>query len=776
MFTQMQISNEHEIDYSRNRLTLAFNDQVIEKRFQAAYFKTNFQITRACHLIAIFFYCLVGVWDSILIDPSRANTWFWVASFVAVMFLAGFVSSFLIPEIYARFWQQLFSFYVLMTGAGFTVVTIASRPNYPVHNYVGIIFCLFFCYTFIRLTFVWAALAGNFIIALYIIGSLYVQAPANLLLNSFFYMFGINLLGMMVCYALELMSRRDFMLHELLKQTENKTRELNAQLEQRVKERTRELRVKIKREKELVARLEEDEKKLHQSLTSLEQAEIIARLGYFERNWQTGEGYWSKGFYKLLGYEDPVGMMTHDEFTAFIFEEDRKRVTEHIQESLIKHKPMDIEFRIAQKDGNIIQIHGIADNFYSKDDKPLMTRGIFQDITEHKQAADTLKKMEGQLIQAQKMESVGRLAGGVAHDYNNISSIIIGYAELALDNISSEDPLYVDIEEILTAAKRATEITRQLLAFARKQTIDPRIVDLNENLETMLKMLRRLIGEDIDLAWLPSKEIWPLKIDPTQIDQILANLCANARDAISGVGKVTIETQNISFDEDYCAEHAGFIPGDFLMLAVSDDGKGMSKDTIDKIFEPFYTTKSIGKGTGLGMATVYGIVKQNNGFINVYSEPEKGTTIKIYLPRHEGATVESITETHVKISSGKGETILLVEDAPSNLKLYNKILESLKYNVLTANTPGNAIELAMKQSGKIDLLITDVIMPDMNGRELSERLREICPGLKTLYMSGYTANVIAHRGVLEKGVRFIPKPFSRKDVAIKIRTIFDNSV
>jgi two-component system cell cycle sensor histidine kinase/response regulator CckA len=383
--------------------------------------------------------------------------------------------------------------------------------------------------------------------------------------------------------------------------------------------------------------------------------------------------------------------------------------------------------------------------------------------------------LERQLIQAQKMESVGRLAGGVAHDYNNISSIIIGYAELALEAVEESDPIHDDLMEIYTAAKRSTHITRQLLAFARQQTIAPKVLNLNEAIENMLKMLRRLIGEDLDLAWLPGAGVWPVKIDPSQIDQILANLCVNARDAITDVGKVTIKTKNISFDEKYCADNPEFFPGDYVLLAVSDDGSGMASETLDNIFEPFFTTKGVGKGTGLGLATVYGIVKQNNGLIKVYSEPEQGTTIQVYLPRYQGRMVEAHRNSTLEIPLGRGETILLVEDDSPILKLGQRILKDLGYVVLSAASPSEAVSLATGHAGEIELLITDVVMPEMNGRELSELLKNMYPDLKILFMSGYTADVIAHRGVLDEGVRFISKPFSKSNLASKVREVLDSS-
>lgn len=376
--------------------------------------------------------------------------------------------------------------------------------------------------------------------------------------------------------------------------------------------------------------------------------------------------------------------------------------------------------------------------------------------------------LEGQLQQAQKMESIGRLAGGVAHDYNNMLSVITGYTELAMDKLERDHPVFHDLGEILTATKRSAEITKQLLAFARKQPISPKIIDLNKSVETMLKTLRRLIGEDIDLAWLPGRNIRSIKMDPSQIDQILANLCVNARDAITGVGKVTIGTENISIDREYCEIHQGFVPGEFSVLTVSDDGCGIDNKTIEMVFEPFFTTKPKGMGTGLGLATVYGIVKQNNGFINVYSESGQGTTFRVYFPAEENTAAENQEGTGKNIEAGNGELILLVEDEPAIMTLGGKMLEKLGYNVLTAATPKEALELASESGNKIKLLLTDVIMPEMNGRELSAKISGIIPGIKTIYMSGYTADVIAHRGILDEGVYFIQKPFSMAELGKKV--------
>jgi PAS domain S-box-containing protein len=395
----------------------------------------------------------------------------------------------------------------------------------------------------------------------------------------------------------------------------------------------------------------------------------------------------------------------------------------------------------------------------------------FRDITEPKRAAEEQEQLKAQLIQAQKMESVGRLAGGVAHDFNNMLSIILGNTEMILEDLDSTNPAIDNLNEIYNAAQRSSNLTRQLLAFARKQTISPKVLDLNETIEGMLRILRRLIGENIDLAWLPNPNLWTIKFDPSQLDQILANLCVNARDSITDVGKVTIETDNVIFDKNYCREHDGFKPGNYVMTAVSDNGCGMDKKILDNLFEPFFTTKDFGEGTGLGLATVYGIVKQNNGFIKIYSEPDKGTTFKIYLLRHENDLPEQRSDSK-KIDSRGCETILLVEDEAAILKITTMMLERLGYKVLSASNPNEAINMG-KSLKKIDLLMTDVVMPMMNGRDLSKKMQHIFPTLKCLFMSGYTANVIAHHGVLDDGMQFIQKPFSRQALAKKVRDILD---
>jgi PAS domain S-box-containing protein len=422
------------------------------------------------------------------------------------------------------------------------------------------------------------------------------------------------------------------------------------------------------------------------------------------------------------------------------------------------------ELSLYTKSGKLVLCKYWSENITVAGRKCLLN--IDLDITEN-------RKLEQQFIQAQKMELVGQLAGGVAHDFNNMLHIIIGHAEMALLKTDPSQPLFSDLEQIRKSAYRSADLTRQLLAFARKQTILPKVLDLNETVAGMLKMLQRLIGEDISLIWRPAAKLWQVEVDPSQIDQIVANICVNARDAISGVGKITIESVNIALDEDYCAHHPGLVTGEYVRLTVSDDGCGMDKETLSHIFEPFFTTKGVGEGTGLGLATVYGAVKQNNGFIYTSSELGAGTTFTIYLPRYVGIDVEARTEVAATPVLHGQETILLVEDEPGIIFISTQMLEMLGYTVLAANSPDEAIHLAREYAGEIHLLLTDVIMPKMNGLDLAKNLLSAYPHMKLLFMSGYTADVISHQCLLLEGGYFIQKPISMQDLAAKVREVLN---
>jgi len=398
-----------------------------------------------------------------------------------------------------------------------------------------------------------------------------------------------------------------------------------------------------------------------------------------------------------------------------------------------------------------------------------------EDVTERRRAEAEKEKLRAQLAQAQKMEALGRLAGGVAHDFNNMLTVILGHVGFARDALEAGHAVRENLAQIQKAAERAAGIVRQLLAFARQQVVSPRLLDINEAIEGTLKMLRRLVGEDIELLWKPGAGVWPVKIDPVQLDQVLANLTVNARDAIAGVGQIVIGTANTTLDESDCAGIPSATPGDYVVLTVSDNGCGMDSETLARAFEPFFTTKEVGQGTGLGLPTVLGIAEQNNGFVSVQSQLGRGSTFRVYLPRASEGEEKAPGEHPPETPRARGETVLLVEDEPAILDVGRMMLERLGYVVLAAGKPSEAIRLSHEYAGEIHLVLTDVVMPEMSGRELMERLQASRPGLKCLFMSGYTADAVVRRGVSYNGTRLVQKPFSLHDLAVRVRAALDGA-
>lgn len=474
----------------------------------------------------------------------------------------------------------------------------------------------------------------------------------------------------------------------------------------------------------------------------------------------------------ILGYDSaPELIKVHPQATSFYVNPDERN--ELLALLLEKRVVRNYEMQIYNRDGDTIWISISCFLVLDADDTPDKIESLVTDITERKQAEKEKEELSKQLAQANKLEAVGKLAGGVAHDFNNMLFVILGHTELALLKINPKDPLYKTFKDIQNAAVHSSNLTKQLLAFARKQTSVPVVVDLNLVIENTLSLLRRLITENIRLNVTSGEAVWPIYIDPDQISQILTNLCVNARDAISGVGRIDIETHNISFDEEYCDRNIDFLPGDYVCLVVSDNGCGMDEEIRQHIFDPFFSTKEIYEGTGLGLATVYGIIKQNKGFINIYSEPGLGTTFRIYFPRYSGGKDDLKNLQDSRLEPLKPMNILLVEDDVQLLNVCKEILEGLNCRVTAINSPTEAVSYIKNETDNIDLLLTDVVMPEMTGKELASHITVVKPNIKVLFMSGYTADVIAHKGVLEAGINFIHKPFSSQSIADKIREVMN---
>jgi PAS domain S-box-containing protein len=469
----------------------------------------------------------------------------------------------------------------------------------------------------------------------------------------------------------------------------------------------------------------------------------------------------------MLGYSPDEWRNDPDLYTAIVHPEDRDRVAAEVHRARALGDRFRSEYRMVGKDGRVVWVHD--ESVYLRDEEGRLMRveGFLLDVSER-------KALESGLLQAQKMEAVGRLAGGIAHDFNNLMSAVVGFGELVYSRLDEESPLRAQVEQIVRAGERASAMTNQLLAFSRKQVLQARVLDLNAVVADSEKLLRRLIGEDVELTCVLGPELEPVEADPVQLEQVIVNLAVNARDAMPRGGKLTIETANVEVDREYASSHFGVETGPYVLLSVSDTGVGMDADTRARAFEPFFTTKGEGEGTGLGLATVFGIVKQSGGHVAVYSEPGRGTTFKVYLPRAEDHAQRS-ERPNIRLTLPRGsETILLVEDEELVRNLERQVLQECGYTVLEARDPRQAFEIAADHEGPIDLLLTDVVMPGCSGRELAERLTPTRPEMKVLYSSGYADDAVVRHGVLEAEVAFLPKPLTPASVAAKAREVLDS--
>ena len=531
------------------------------------------------------------------------------------------------------------------------------------------------------------------------------------------------------------------------------------------------LRQRIKDLELSVSRGKQAEKSLRETEQKFQRVYDEAPFGCHELNTEGQISRVNRKELAMLGYT--AREMLGRPVWRFVLEEEmtRRIILAKLSGDVSFHETFERTYR--RKDGTTLPVIAQDRIVWEKRRKITGIRSTLEDITERRRAEEVLRKSEEQLRQWQKVEAIGRLAGGVAHDFNNLLMTIKGCSELLLGEFDEHDLRREEVEEIRKAAERATSLTRQLLAFGRRQVLLPQVLNLNDIVENMNRMLSRLIGEDIQLLTVLGPDLWPVKVDPGQIEQVLMNLAVNGRDAMPRGGKLTIETANKGLDEDYARRHVAVKPGAYVLLAVSDNGCGMDKETQSHLFEPFFTTKEQGKGTGLGLSTVYGIIKQSGGNIWVYSELGQGTSFKIYLP-----TVEEEVETYKTAAlfsppPGGTETILLVEDEEAVRTMISKVLQSGGYTVLEAQHGVEALRVCKKHSGPIHLMISDVVMPQMSGRELAGRLALRRPEMRVLYISGYPDNAIVHHGVLETGTAFLQKPFTLNALEYKVREVLD---
>ncbi len=521
----------------------------------------------------------------------------------------------------------------------------------------------------------------------------------------------------------------------------------------------------------VIEALERSNDSLRESRALLRSAGRSARLGGWRLSVGEDTMVWSDEVCEL--HELPPGCTPAlDDSLNFYTPESRKLVTEALQRCASEGMPFDLEAELITARGTTLWVRVLGESLRSATGNIVQVSGSIQDITPRKKSEARQQRLEEQLLQGRKMEAVGSLAGGVAHDFNNLLSVILSYAELLLESLGPRDPMREQLAEIRSAGLRAAELTRQLLAFSRRQILRPQVLELNAVVAGVQKMLSRLLTEDIEVSLHLSTEAGKVNADVGQLEQVIVNLVVNARDAMPGGGALNIETANVTLDSAHAAEHAGVTPGEYVMLAVTDTGVGMDRATQARVFEPFFTTKGPGKGTGLGLSTVYGIVQQSGGHVWVYSEPGVGTTFKLYLPR----TDRPLTVAAAPALPGSlrgSETILLVEDQDQVRDVMRLALRKHGYNVLEAQNGGEAFLLCEQFTATIHLMITDVVMPRMSGRQLAERLKPVRPKMRVLFMSGYTENAIVHHGVLESGIEFLAKPIIPEALLRKVREVLD---
>jgi PAS domain S-box-containing protein len=542
---------------------------------------------------------------------------------------------------------------------------------------------------------------------------------------------------------------------------------INDTIERTVTERTAELTREVSER-----RLAEESLKL--SETQLAKAQHIARLGSWEWDIVCDKVTWSDETRRLYGYSEQDFGANMKTCLARVHPDDRAKVQLALDEALRSGGPYVCDHRVLLPDGTIRVMHGLGEVVMDEQRQPVRIIGTTQDVTEADRAEAALRRSEEQLRQSQKMEAVGRLAGGVAHDFNNLLTVITCYSSMSLRQMEKGNPLRKHSEEIQAAAERAASLTGQLLAFSRKQVLQPRIVDLNETVSGMEKMLRRLIGEDVELCTMFDPELGHVKADPGQFEQVILNLAVNARDAMPRGGKLTIQTANVTLDQRTRFRNRDLNVGDYVMVAVSDSGVGMTEEVKSHLFEPFFTTKGVGRGTGLGLATCYGIICQSDGDIRVYSEMNCGTTFKIYLPRVDAPTTTATATNDPDTLPEGSESILIVEDEATVRRLAASVLRGAGYQVQEARDAIEALGI-VKAKQPFDLIITDVIMPKMSGKELYDQIKVIAPRIKVLFMSGYTDDALAHHGVLGPELCFLEKPFSPVGLARKVREVIDSS-
>ncbi|NLD74745.1 MAG: response regulator [Chloroflexi bacterium] len=746
-----------KMDYSPATLSFRGDAAPLEEPFRETYVALSLRRVRIGLAVGVAFYTIFGILD-LLLTPAVAPT-IWLVRYGIVVPIAVLAFLATYARWFPRYMQPILAGVVFAAGASLVAIIVLTPPPTTYTRYAGLILISMFGYTLLGIRFVWATAVGWTLALLYMaLSFLLVDRPMEAELNNSFYLIGANLLGMFACYSIEHGLRRDFYLAHRLQQEEDKVREANEELAERVRERT--------------ARLESANEALRVEMLVRSRAERALRD--------------SEERYRLLVENSPLGILLVDrhgwivdvnpalldimgspsaEATRAInvltfpplVETD---IAEDFSRCLETGEPVSADRPYTSKWGKETHLRYHLAATRDPDGAIIGVQGIFEDIGERLQ-------MEGQLRYAQKMEAVGQLAGGIAHEFNNLLTIINGYADMALQSIGPEDALHEELREIRVAGRRAAELTTQLLTFSRHQTQELRTLDLNGVLTSMDRILPQLLGEGITVEVSQDPDLGAIEADVGQLEQVIMNLALNARDAMPEGGAFQIRTANVDVRADDPEAPPNIEQGCYVLLSVSDTGAGMAREVQERVFEPFFTTKD--QGMGLGMAAVYGIIEQSGGQIRVDSDPGRGTTFEVYLPRIDApCDIEPVEEA---AAAAAGETVLVVEDQVSVRRLASRVLRRLGYTVLEASHGPEALEMLEAKPTPVDLLLTDVVMPKMSGTELADRVRREHPGVRVLYMTGYAANALGERGVLKPNAAVVQKPFTANDLAARVREV-----